>query len=103
MSFQTGGTSDAIVALTSAVERGRRHGLALHESPRVVAHFQRCERLLREIVSIVELLRQGLRQGLTNQNRRVLKAGIEKAGKIGLSCSEVKEAKRKLGIDVREK
>ena len=97
--FQTGGTSDAIVALTSAVERGRRHGLALHESPRVVAHFQRCERLLREIVSIVELLRQGL----TNQNRRILKAGIEKAGKIGLSCSEVKEAKRKLGIDVREK
>jgi hypothetical protein len=55
--------------------------------------------LLREIVSIVELLRQGL----TNQNRRILKAGIEKAGKIGLSCSEVKEAKRKLGIDVREK
>jgi hypothetical protein len=97
--FQTGGTSDAIVALTSAVERGRRHGLALHESPRVVAHFQRCERLLREIVGIVELLRQGL----TNQNRRILKAGIEKAGKIGLSCSEVKEAKRKLGIDVREK
>ena len=85
------GSSEAVVALASAVERGRRHGLHQHDSPRVRAHFNRCESLLSGVKSTLELLRQGVQR----QNQRDMREGLEKAYKMGLSdnCVEIQAAK----------
>ena len=85
------GTSDAIVALASAVERGRRHGLDLHSSPRVQAYFARDNRLLVEVTSVLNVLRNGIQQS----SQKKMKDGIERAERIGLSdtCVEVQTAK----------
>jgi len=86
------GTTESVVVLASAVERGRRHGLDRHESPRVVAHFTRCERLLVDSTSTLEILRRGIRR----RNRSDMKEGIERASRIGLKCTEVEVARKKL-------
>jgi len=85
------GTSDAIVALASAVERGKRHGLDLHSSPRVQAYFARDNRLLVEVTSVLNVLRNGIQQS----SQKKMKDGIERAERIGLSdtCVEVQTAK----------